>query len=452
MPLRHVTRRILISGVTAAVVALSATSSAAAPKSLAWISVDAKTGAILAQHDARQPRHPASLTKMMTIYMALDAIERGRWTMDTPLKVSANAAAKPASKLYVKAGSTISVRDAIHAMAIKSANDVATVVAENFSGSEEAFGETMTQAAHQLGMRDTTFVNASGLHDERQVTTAYDMYRLGLALQDRFPEEYKIFGKSGFNYRGHWIGGHNPFLGMWQGVDGIKTGYTNASGFNLVTNLEKSGRHIIAVVVGASTSSQRNDKMASLMTRTFPQATSGVRTMAELDRKVWVEPIRVGWTTDMRPQARQLEPRGNDITPPEKPMLFAQLPENFFAKDPAVLQRMINDIASLQGNEVPATDDIPQRPSSATSLASARLQKTPTLSTKGHSENWDLFSSGVNEAPAGRSLTVHAGRNRVADCLQQQDCYMAGAEIDGSGNLRVNSPSIYSAMMTSSSE
>ncbi|EPX83884.1 D-alanyl-D-alanine carboxypeptidase [Salipiger mucosus DSM 16094] len=441
----------LILGTTAAAVAFSGSSATAAPKSLAWISVDAKTGEVLAEHDAYDLRHPASLTKMMTVYMALDAIEQGRWTMDMPLKVSSNAAGKPASKLYVKAGSTISVRDAIHALAIKSANDVATVVAENHSGSERAFAEAMTRAAHQLGMQDTTFTNASGLHNEAQVTTAYDMYRLGLALQDRFPKGYEIFGKTGFDYHGRWIGGHNPLLGQ-HGVDGIKTGYTSASGFNLVTNLEKSNRHLIAVVVGASTSGQRNAKMRHLMSTTFAQTTTGARTLARLDRKIWVEPVRITWSSNMRPKPRPRDPIGGDIDPPAKPRLLARLPDNFFARDPSALQRMLTDLARLEGQEDPENGQAVASVSTDTaSLTSADPENSPTISSKGttKAQDWDLFEGGVNEsvrASTTSNLTVHDGRNSLDDCLKGQDCYIADAEIDDRGHVTVGNPSIYGAM------
>ncbi|MHA6346399.1 D-alanyl-D-alanine carboxypeptidase family protein [Roseivivax sp. CAU 1761] len=436
---------------TATVMAFSGSAALAVPKSLSWISVDAKTGRVLAQHDAYKLRHPASLTKMMTIYMALDAIEDGRWTMQTRLKVSENAGRKPASKLYVKAGTTITVSDAIHALAIKSANDVATVVAENYSGTEAEFAEAMTKAARQLGMKNTTFKNASGLHDEGQVTTAYDMYRLGLALQDRFPREYGIFAKTGFRYHGKWIGGHNPFLGKWRGVDGIKTGYTRASGFNLVTNLKKSNRHLIAVVIGADTSAQRNDKMAQLMSSTFARTSTGARTLARIDRDVWVEPVRITWTANMRPEVKARDPEGADIEPPEKPRLLAQMTEqDFYAKDTATLQRMLNDIARMEKEQPDVQVASADSEIEADEPALATVGPVGTISTRGSAgPNWDLFSRGMNDEVRAANLGVHEERNPVEDCLKGQECYMVGAEIDEKGHVRISSPSIYSAMVTS---
>jgi D-alanyl-D-alanine carboxypeptidase len=248
----------------------------------ASIVVDAKTGKVLYQSNADARRYPASLTKMMTLYLLFEAVERKEMTLATRLKVSENAAAQPPSKLGLKPGETISVKDAILAVVTRSANDVAVVIAENLAGTEAAFAARMTATARSIGMRNTTFRNASGLPDAGQVSTARDMAVLGRALQERFPEEYRYFSTRSFVWKGHTIGNHNRLLGKIAGVDGIKTGYTRASGFNLVTSVNRDNRHVVAVVLGGKTGKSRDAQMASLIEKHFRKASRGPKTDAVL--------------------------------------------------------------------------------------------------------------------------------------------------------------------------
>ncbi len=192
--------------------------------------LDANDGRVLMARDADAPRFPASLTKMMTLYLVFEALETGALTLDTPMKVSAYAAARPPTKLGVKAGSTLAVKEAIPALITRSANDAAMVIAEHLGGSEARFAEMMTAKAHQLGMAQTTFKNPHGLPDPGNVTTASDMAKLALALREHFPNRYSYFQIKSFSFRGTTIPTHNNLLKRSEIYDGIKTGYTNASG------------------------------------------------------------------------------------------------------------------------------------------------------------------------------------------------------------------------------
>ena len=249
----------------------AAASPAAADANDAAIVIDGNTGEVLFADSASSPRYPASLTKMMTLYLVFGAIERGAITADTRLEVSANAASTPPSRLGVRAGSTIRVEDAILALVTRSANDVAVVIAENLSSSVAAFARLMTSTARSLGMNDTSFRNPHGLPDREQITTARDMATLGLALRNRFPEHFHYFSTPSFNWRGQTIGNHNRLLAI-EGVDGIKTGYTRASGYNLVTSVERDGRLLVAVVMGGDTAAQRDAEMRELVATYTPRA------------------------------------------------------------------------------------------------------------------------------------------------------------------------------------
>jgi D-alanyl-D-alanine carboxypeptidase len=229
------------------------------------IVVDGNTGLTLEASKPNALRHPASLTKIMTLYLLFERIEQRTIGLDTQLRVSENAASQAPTKLGLKAGQTIAVEDAIKAMVTKSANDAAVTVAENLGGDEGEFAKLMTHKAHALGMSHTTYVNASGLPDDNQITTAQDQALLGRAIQERFPRYYKYFSTKEFVYRGIAMRNHNHLLGVVGGVDGIKTGYTRSSGFNLVTSVHRDGRYIVAVVLGGHTASERDARMRELI-------------------------------------------------------------------------------------------------------------------------------------------------------------------------------------------
>ena len=231
----------------------------------AAIVVDDKSGFVLHEAGADEPRHPASLTKIMTLYLLFEQLEGGKLGLDTPLPISTQAALQPPTKLGLKANQTIKVEDAIKGLVTKSANDAAVVVAEAIGGSEAEFAELMTLKARELGMTSTIYVNASGLPAEEQVTTARDQAILGRAIQHRFPGYYGYFATPSFHYKGANMNNHNALLGQVKGVDGIKTGYTEASGYNLVCSVRRDEKHIVAVVLGGTSNAARDARMRQLI-------------------------------------------------------------------------------------------------------------------------------------------------------------------------------------------
>jgi len=239
--------------------------------------VDVKSGRTLHAVNEDAPRIPASLTKVMTLYMLFEQMERGRFSMDSEMRVSAYAASQPPTKLGLRAGSTVAVDDAIRSMITLSANDVSVVVAENIAGSEEAFAEQMTRRARSLGMSQTRFYNPHGLpHSPPNLTTARDLTILARAIQERFPKYFALFSTRSFQYGSRTIRGHNRLLGKVEGVDGIKTGYTRASGFNLMTSAKSDGRQIVSIVLGGRSGASRDKIMTDLVLASLPRAaTSG---------------------------------------------------------------------------------------------------------------------------------------------------------------------------------
>ncbi len=236
------------------------------------IVVDANSGAVLEATSADSLRHPASLTKIMTLYLLFERLEAGKIKMSTEMEVSAHAAAQAPSKLGLKPGQTIAVETAIRAIVTKSANDVAVVVAEALGGSEETFAKQMTAKARTLGMMHTVYRDASGLPNDEQITTARDMTILGRAIQDRFPQYYHYFATRTFTYRGEEMRNHNHLLGRVPGVDGMKTGYIHDSGFNIIVSMRRGTRHIVAVVFGGRTASARDARVVSLLDDTIETA------------------------------------------------------------------------------------------------------------------------------------------------------------------------------------
>lgn len=252
----------------------------------AAIVVDAKTGKILYSESSESRRYPASLTKMMTLYITFEALASGKITKQTRIPFSAQAAAKPPTKLGVKAGGSITVETAIYALVTKSANDAASALGEYFGGSEAGFARMMTAKARRLGMNGTVYRNPSGLPDPGQFTTAHDQARLGLALRRDFPQYYKYFSTRSFTYGRQRMANHNRLLGRVKGVDGIKTGYTRMSGFNLVSSVSDGNRRIVAVVMGGTSGGSRDKRMAALIKQYLPKAsTKGAPLLARAEGK-----------------------------------------------------------------------------------------------------------------------------------------------------------------------
>jgi D-alanyl-D-alanine carboxypeptidase len=240
----------------------------------ASIMVDAVTGAVISSSNADASTYPASLTKMMTLYLLFDALKHGQIKLTDSITFSDHAAAQEATNLAVSRGAVIKVETAILAVVVRSANDVATAIGEKLAGTESAFAKKMTQTARALGMKNTTFLNANGLPNPRQRTTARDMAILGVALLRDFPEYYHYFSAERFSYRGVRYSGHNRVLNKLKGADGIKTGYIRAAGFNLVTSAERDGRRLVGVILGGQTTYLRDKQMVAMMTKGF-KATHG---------------------------------------------------------------------------------------------------------------------------------------------------------------------------------
>ena len=229
------------------------------------IMVNADDGKVMYESNADALRYPASLTKLMTLYITFNALENGRLKLSDKLKVSKVAAGRSPSKLGVKAGEMITVENAVKAVIVKSANDCATVLAEHFSKSEAEFAVLMTKTAKKLGMNHTVFKNASGLPNSQQKTTARDMSKLAMAVYHHFPQYYKWFSAKSFKYKGQNITGHNHLLDTFSGADGMKTGYTAASGYNIITSAKRNGKRVIAVTMGHKYLNERDKKAALMM-------------------------------------------------------------------------------------------------------------------------------------------------------------------------------------------
>jgi D-alanyl-D-alanine carboxypeptidase len=232
---------------------------------IAAIVVDGNSGRVLYARNENELRFPASITKVMTLYLLFEQLEKGRLRLDSEIRVSSYAAAQKPTKLGLRPGQTIAVEDAIKAIVTRSANDMAVAIAEAIGEDEASFAQLMTLKAHSLGMNDTHFANASGLPNAGQVTTAHDLAILGRAIQERFPRYYHYFSTHAFYYAGATIVNHNHLLDRVEGMDGIKTGYTRASGFNLLTSVKRDGHYIVAVVLGGSSAGARDKIMADLI-------------------------------------------------------------------------------------------------------------------------------------------------------------------------------------------
>lgn len=248
---------------------------------IAAIVVDGNSGRTLYAHNENEQRFPASITKVMTLYLLFEQLEKGRLRLDSEIPVSSHAAAQKPTKLGLRPGATIAVDDAIKAVVTRSANDIAVAIAEAIGGDEENFAQLMTQKAHALGMNDTHFANASGLPNDQQLTTAHDLAILGRAIQERFPRYYHYFSTHVFYYAGAAIRNHNHLLDRVEGMDGIKTGYTRASGFNLLTSVKRDGHYIVAAVLGGPSAGTRDKIMADLIEEEIEKG-AAVRTASSM--------------------------------------------------------------------------------------------------------------------------------------------------------------------------
>ena len=262
----------MVSGLLALSFVLVFSSSVWAKSKYAAIVIDGNTGKVLHSKNADAPRFPASLTKIMTLYVLFDYLKKDRLSTNTKFYVTPHAASQPPTKIGMKPGSYIKVSDIIGSLVTKSANDAAATVAENIAGSEDQFARLMTRKARAIGMNNTVFKNASGLPNRNQVTTARDMAKLSVRIMNDFPRLSKAFKIRRFKYRGRGFRNHNGLLFTYKGTEGIKTGYTRASGFNLTSSVKRGRKHLIAVVMGGRSARSRNAEMRRLLNRNFPRA------------------------------------------------------------------------------------------------------------------------------------------------------------------------------------
>lgn len=254
----------------------------AEPSRISSLLIETETGRVLFSENASEKRYPASLTKMMTLYLVFDALEKGEIGMDQLLTVSKKASRMPRSRMGLKENSTISVENAVFAMISRSANDAAVVIAEGLAGSEAQFAEKMTRVARELGMKNTRFKNASGLHNKDQVTTAQDMAILSMALIQHFPEYYKLFSVRGFRYGKRYYGNHNLVARFYKGGDGIKTGYVDASGYHVVGSAKRDNKRLIGVVMGRNSVRERDRHIFKLLDSGFAALKNKKQTLDSL--------------------------------------------------------------------------------------------------------------------------------------------------------------------------
>lgn len=392
---------------------LSATSLSAAGRiKHASMVIDANTGEVLQESYADAPRHPASLTKIMTIYMAFCEIAAGRLNPASPIRISERAASAAPSKLDLAPGEEIALLDAIKALVTKSANDVAIAIAENIGGSEANFVQLMNARAKQIGMTRTNFVNASGLPDDDQISTARDMLTLALHIQDEFPEQYRLFSLKEFTFGGKTYRTHNTLMHSFPGMDGVKTGYTRASGFNLVSSVHAGNKHLVAAVFGGETAATRNAYMRSLLFRGLEKASTR---RTRQPAKTWNPMVA---SAPLPQPAKRIKTVANLAPPAPKPVV-ARLPQKAAAplrlaaaqEAPA---RAKDEIAAIIG---PA-ETRPQQPSAYAEPSKANpLAKTAETGTL----SFRPSVTADNPAPAASATP------RPASTLDAQAAHLAAA-------------------------
>jgi len=334
--------------------------------------VDANTGKVLYSRSSTRYRYPASLTKVMTIYLMLQEIEAGRMNLNTRIRMTKRGAAQQPSKLAMKIGDTISASDAIKALVVKSANDVAVAVAEHISGTEWKFTQRMTRTAHSLGMKATTFRNANGLPDSQQRTTAKDMVTLGRAMYRDYPQYIKYFRTQTFTYKGRTYKNFNKLVGTISGVDGIKTGYIRASGYNLLSSKRVGNKHVIAVVMGGKTGTTRNTEMVRLLDY-------GIKKAKSVTKKPQPKPqnLLLSYAAVPQPKPKTITPSSSvkvaSVTPITKtePEWSIQIGA---VKSKVEAGKMLSEVRNKMGSALSAAKDVtPSVNKSGTTLYRARF-------------------------------------------------------------------------------
>jgi len=362
------------------------------------MAIDANTGEILHNQGGDQEVFPASLTKMMTLYMTFELIELGRMNYASKIKMTPEGAARAPSKLNMKPGEELTVQEAIKALVTKSANDVATALAQHIGGTEANFARLMTAKAREIGMTRTTFRNASGLPDPDQTTTARDMLTLGLRLQDDFPRHYKLFNTRTFSFSGKTYRNHNTLLRTYEGTDGIKTGYTRASGFNLVSSVRRDGKHVVAAVFGGKTARARNATMQRVLSSALAKASRNkTRKPALVARAPQPKPVRQNQRVAEAPvRAPQPQP----LPPPAPTAPAAAAPERPNKIAVARVRPVLMGNSTTAGSEAPP----PEAPRFATAGATA----LPPAQHENYARAQQAFPRFVPETGALRPSTLQA--------------------------------------------
>lgn len=377
-------------------------SQAASPKAAAIV-IDANTGRTLYESNADAPRYPASLTKMMTLYLTFEAMKAGRISKSTQVPFSRNAAAEPPTKLGIRAGGSVTVETIIYSLVTRSANDSSTAIAEFLGGSEANFARMMTAKARQLGMTGTVFRNANGLPNPAQHSTARDLAVLGMALREHFPQYYGYFSTRSFAFGKQRMANHNKLLGRVKGVDGIKTGYTRASGFNLVSSVTDGNRRIVAVVMGGSSGGARDRQMASLINQYMPKASArrGGSVVSEAEDS----PIKAIAKAILQPKKNAPKPQVLRAEP--EPEAEVEEPEVAAAPRPAKPEPVV---------EQAFAEPLPER--MLRSAAPARPAVDPVKTSSVAPKGWAIqVASSPSEAEARGFLdrTGRAGAGVLAD-------------------------------------
>lgn len=375
---------------------------------------DANSGRVLHDQAADELRFPASLTKMMTLYMLFGEIEQGRLTYQSKIRISERANGMAPSKLGLEVGEEIAVIDCIKALVIKSANDIAVAVAEHIGGTEYQFANMMTERAHQIGMRNTTFRNASGLPNPAQFSTARDMVTLGLRLQDDFPQHYRHFSLASFEYGGKIYKSHNTLMRGFPGMDGIKTGYTRASGFNLVSSVRADGKHVVGAVFGGKTAATRNALMRSLLYAALQNAStsktrdSSSQLIASARKPAKPAPVLAAVAPARPPPAK---PVANAAAQP--PAAAVPLPVRAVRRTPdAIAQVLSSETAPAQPSAPVQVARLPEPGEPAQPAESPRLDLQALREAMSDAETEDnsaAADSEDNAPPPARLLQASAG-------------------------------------------
>ena len=396
------------------------------------IIVDGNSGATLSANNPDASRHPASLTKIMTLYLLFERLDAGSLKLDSEMQVSEHASEQAPTKLGLRPGQTIRVEDAIKGLVTRSANDAAVVIAEAIGGEEDDFAQLMTRKARALGMVRTVYRNASGLPDDQQVTTARDQATLGRAIQDRFPRYYRYFSTAAFNYHGQSIRNHNRLLGSLEGVDGIKTGYTRASGFNLVTSMRRGNRHLVGVVMGGRSGGSRDATMRSLLTENLDKAASR-RTVAAITERGVSEASEVAEaegpaTQPVRSQIATQIPSAEPVTAPPARASSASARSILAAAAASVPPQVKAEPAPLT-NGVIQTQAIASIPGSSEPLKPVRVK---TVQVKAGQTKLASAGSAQPSSPAASLMP-----SPRADVPETSSAVMAKAETNKAGGERL---------------